>query len=81
MDIAFIGDVHGRACHALSVLLVWQSERRSPNQVVHEGCMGVLNTNDWTFEFVAGDWLGSYPREVGFDCLAETVDRLEKGSF
>ena len=43
MEIAFIGDVHGRVCHALSVLLVCQSERRRPfDLVVQVGDLGVL---------------------------------------
>lgn len=61
----------------VQVASVVSDARRSQKPVVHEGCMGVLNTDDWAFEFVTGAWLGSYPRESGFHFLAETVDRLE----
>lgn len=61
----------------VQVASVVSDARRSQKPVVHEGCMGVLNTGDWAFEFVTGDWLGSYPRESGFHFLAETVDRLD----
>ena len=43
MVIGFIGDVHGRACHALSVLLMWQAMRkRKFDLVVQVGDLGVL---------------------------------------
>ena len=71
--------VHETMC--VQVASVVTDARSSPNQVVREGCVGVLNTTDWKFEFVSGDWLGSYPREVGFDFLAETVDRIDKGTI
>lgn len=43
MIIAFIGDIHGRACHALSILVTWQAMRKKPfDLVVQVGDLGVL---------------------------------------
>ena len=43
MIIGFIGDVHGRACHALAVLLAWQAMRETTfDLVVQVGDLGVL---------------------------------------
>lgn len=61
----------------VQVASVVSDARRSPKPVVREGCIGVLNTDDWTFEFVTEASIGSYPRESGFRFLAETVDRLD----
>ncbi len=43
MIIGFIGDIHGRACHALAILLIWQSIRKKRfDLVVQVGDLGVM---------------------------------------
>ena len=43
MIVGCIGDVHGRACHALALLVTWQSMRgRKFDLVVQVGDLGVL---------------------------------------
>lgn len=43
MIIGFIGDIHGRACHALAILLIWQSMRKKMfDLVVQVGDLGVM---------------------------------------
>ena len=43
MIIGFIGDIHGRACHALAILLTWQSMRKKKfDLVVQVGDLGVM---------------------------------------
>ncbi|MDP6041614.1 MAG: metallophosphoesterase family protein [Candidatus Latescibacteria bacterium] len=43
MIIGFIGDIHGRACHALAILVTWQSMRGKPfDLVVQLGDLGVM---------------------------------------
>lgn len=43
MIIGFIGDIHGRACHALAILLTWQSMRKKIfDLVVQVGDLGVM---------------------------------------
>ncbi len=43
MIIGFIGDIHGRACHALAILLIWQSMREKAfDLIVQVGDLGVM---------------------------------------
>ena len=43
MIIGFVGDIHGRACHALAILVRWQSMRERPfDLVVQVGDLGVM---------------------------------------
>ena len=43
MITGFIGDIHGRACHALAILLIWQTMRKKKfDLVVQVGDLGVM---------------------------------------